>query len=63
VVQISDDRKTVAALQAHAGEVTDLVQGGMTALQTAMMKNRGGMGSGMMRGPMTMHGMMHRGAI
>jgi hypothetical protein len=63
VVQTADDPKTVAALQSHAGEVTDLVQGGMAALQTAMMKNHGGMmGGGMMRGPM-MHGMMHRGAI
>ena len=60
VVQTSDDPKTVAALQAHASEVTDLVQGGMEALHTAMMKNHGG---GMMRGPMMMHGMMHRGAI
>jgi hypothetical protein len=65
VVQTSDDAKTVAALQSHAGEVTDLVQGGMEALQTAMMKNRGGMmGGGMMHGPMMMmHGGMHRGAI
>lgn len=64
VVQTSDDPKTVAALQAHAGEVTDLVQGGMEALHTAMMKNHGGMmGGGMMRGPMMMRGMMHRGAI
>jgi hypothetical protein len=61
VVQTSDDAKTVAALQAHAGEVTDLVQGGMAALHTAMMKNHGGMMGGgmMMRGPM----MMHRGPI
>ena len=64
VVQTSNDPKTVAALQAHAGEVTDLVQGGMEALHTAMMKNHGGMmGGGIMRGPMMMHGMMHRGAI
>ena len=67
VVQTSDDPKTVAALQAHASEVTDLVQGGMEALHTAMMKNHGGMmGGGMMGGgmmPMMMHGMMHRGAI
>jgi len=66
VVQTSDDPKTVAALQAHAAEVTDLVQGGMAALQTAMMKNHGGMmGGGMMHGPMMMmrNGMMHRGAI
>jgi len=37
----------------------------MAALQTAMMKNHGGiMGGGMMHGPMMMRGgMMHRGAI
>jgi hypothetical protein len=64
VVQTSDDAKTVASLQTHAAEVTDLVQGGMAALQTAMMKNHGGMmGGGMMHGPMMMRGMMHRGAI
>lgn len=64
VVQTSDDPKTVAALQAHAGEVTDLVQGGMEALHTAMMKNHGGMmHGGMMHGPMMMRGMMHRDAI
>ena len=65
VVQTSDDPKAVAALQQHAAEVTDLVQGGMAALQTAMMKNHGGMmGGGMMHGPMMMmHGGMHRGAI
>ena len=33
VVQTSDDVKTVAALQSHAAEVPDLVQGGMAALQ------------------------------
>ena len=61
VVQTSDDAKTVASLQQHASEVTDLVHGGMAALQTAMMKNHGGMMGGMMmRGPMMMHGMMHR---
>lgn len=64
VVQTSDDPKTVAALQAHAAEVTDLVQGGMAALQVAMMKNHSGMiGRGMMHGPMMMRGMMHRGAL
>lgn len=57
VVQTSDDPKAVAALQTHAGEVTDLVKGGMAALHTAMMRNGGGMhggmmGDGMMRGPM-----------
>ncbi len=60
VVQTSDDAQAVAALQQHASEVTDLVHGGMAALQTAMMKNRGGM----MHGPMMMmHGMMHRDPI
>jgi hypothetical protein len=65
VVQTSDDPNAVAALQQHAAEVTDLVQGGIAALQTAMMKNHGGMmGGGMMHGPMMMRGgMMHRGAI
>ena len=64
VVQTSDDAKTVAALQTHAAEMTDLVQGGMAALQTAMMKNHVGMmGGGMMHGPMMMRGMRHRGAI
>ncbi len=65
VVQTSDNAKTVAALQAHAGEVTDLVQGGLGALRTAMMKSHGGMmGGGMTRGPMMMmRGMMHRDAI
>jgi hypothetical protein len=51
VVQTSDDPKTVAALQQHAAEVTDLVQGGMAALHTAMMRNGGGMmHQGMMPG-------------
>lgn len=54
VVQTSTDPDTVAALQKHAGEVSDLVQGGMAALQTAMMQNNGGMMGmrGMMFGPM-----------
>lgn len=43
VVQTSDDPATVAVLQEHAGEVSELVRGGMRALHTAMMKN-GGMG-------------------
>lgn len=58
VIQTSDDPKTVASLQSHAAEVTDLVQGGMAALHTAMMNRRGTM----MRGPMMMH-RMHGGAI
>jgi hypothetical protein len=56
VVQTSNDSKTVAALQRHASEVTDLVNGGMAALRTAMMQNHGGMMGGMMHGPM-----MHSG--
>jgi hypothetical protein len=60
VVQTSDDAKIVAALQTHAGEVSDLVRGGMTALHTAMMKNHGGMMGGPM---MMMRGMMHRDPI
>jgi len=43
VVQTSSDPATVAVLQEHAGEVSELVRGGMRALHTAMMKN-GGMG-------------------
>ena len=43
VVQTSTDPKTVAALQQHAAEVSDLVRGGMAALHAAMMKNGGGM--------------------
>ena len=64
VVQTSDDPKTVAALQTHAAEVSDLVQGGMAALHTAMMRNGGGMlgggmmGNGAMYAPM-LHGGMH----
>lgn len=54
VVQTSTDPETVAALQTHAGEVTDLAKGGMAALHTAMLRNNGGM-RGMMFGPM-MHG-------
>lgn len=60
VTQTSTDPKTVAVLQQHAAEVTDLVQGGMSALHTAMMKNNGG-AMGRMIGGM-MHGrMMHGG--
>jgi hypothetical protein len=60
VVQTSDDAKTVGELQRHAAEVTDLVNGGMAALQTAMMKRHGGMMGGPM---MMMRGMMHQGPI
>jgi hypothetical protein len=54
VVQTSSDAAAVAVLQEHAGEVSNLVQGGMEALHSAMMKN-GGMG--MMHGGA--HGRMH----
>lgn len=53
VVQTSSDPATVAVLQKHASEVSELVGGGMRALHTAMMKNGG------MHGPM--HGMPHGG--
>jgi hypothetical protein len=55
VVQTSTDPKTVALLQEHAAEVTDLVKGGMPALHSAMMRNNGGMMGGMMHGS-RMHG-------
>lgn len=43
VVQTSRDSVTVAALQQHASEVTELVRDGMAAMHQAMMKNGGGM--------------------
>jgi hypothetical protein len=60
VVQTSDDPATIAALQQHAAEVSELVEGGMAALHAAMMKN-GGMGTGMGMG-MGMGGRRMRGA-
>jgi len=56
VVQTSDDANTVAELQKHAAEVTELVQGGMSAARTAMMRNA----SGPMHGGMMPGGMPHR---
>jgi hypothetical protein len=41
VVQTSDDSSTVAALQKHASEVSELVVGGMAAMHASMMKNSG----------------------
>ena len=38
VTQTSDDSATVAALQTHAAEVSELVKGGMAALHASMMK-------------------------
>jgi hypothetical protein len=43
VVQTSDDPETVAALQKHAAEVSDLARRGMVAAHETMMKNAGGM--------------------
>ena len=51
VTQTSSDPATVAALQGHASEVSDLVRGGMPALMRQVMANGG---------PMTRNGMMHR---
>jgi len=47
VIQTSTDPETVAALQQHASEVSDLVERGMAAIHSAMMKNGGGMQGGM----------------
>lgn len=56
VVQTSSDQETVAVLQQHASEVSDLVRDGMQAMRTAMMRNGGMMhGAGMHE---RMHGMM-----
>jgi hypothetical protein len=41
VVQRSSDSTTVAALQRHAAEVSDLVQRGMVAMHEGMMKSAG----------------------
>jgi hypothetical protein len=57
VVQTSDDSATVAALQKHAAEVSELVEGGMAAMHASMMKNgdraammKGGDHAAMMKG-------------
>lgn len=50
VTRTSTDAKVVAALQGHAGEVTELVQDGMVAMRRGMMSRMAmgpGMGSGM----------------
>ena len=61
VVQTSTDPETVAALQKHAGEVSALVDGGMGAVHTAMMRNAGGMmmGRGMNHGMASPGGTPH----
>ncbi len=56
VVQTSNDPKVVTELQQHAAEVSDLVQGGMAALRTAMAKNGGMMQHAGFGGPMMMQG-------
>jgi hypothetical protein len=43
VVQTSNDSETVAALQKHAAEVTDLANRGIVAAHETMMKNAQGM--------------------
>jgi hypothetical protein len=57
VVQTSDDPALVAALQAHAAEVTELVDEGMVAMMRGMMESRM---QGMMRGGMHGGGAMHQ---
>ena len=64
VVQTSSDQETVAVLQQHASEVSDLVKGGMTAVRTAMMRNGRMMHDGGMHERMhggVMRGMLHDG--
>lgn len=62
VTQTSSDPATVAALQGHAREVSDLAQGGMAALMRQVMANGGPMQHGMgpqgQMGPRMMRGMM-----
>ena len=60
VIQTSDIPELVAALQAHAAEVTELADEGMMAMMRGMMSvRRGGMMRGMMGGGMG--GMMQGG--
>lgn len=50
IKQTSRDSVTVAALQQHASEVSELTRDGMAAMHRAMMNGRGGTtGPGMMR--------------
>lgn len=68
LTQTSSDPATVAALQAHAGEVSDLAREGMAALMRSVMANGGPMQMRQMMmqgGPMGMQGhtppmMMHQ---
>jgi hypothetical protein len=52
VTQRSTDPDTVAALQEHAAEVSDLVDGGMMAMRAAMVENGAGMPQHGMHGRM-----------
>jgi hypothetical protein len=52
VLQTSTDEQTIAALQQHAAEVSELTRGGMAAMHEAMMKNGGRMHGGMQGGMM-----------
>ena len=62
VTRTSADAKVVAALQGHAGEVTELVQDGMMGMRRGMMTRMamggGGMGPGMGMGGRGMGGHM-----
>lgn len=51
VTQTSSDTKVVAALQAHAAEVTELAQDGMFAMRRGMMSRMAQGPRGMGRGP------------
>jgi hypothetical protein len=56
LVQTSEDPEIVQALQAHAAEVTELVDEGMIAMMRGMMES----GRGQMRG---VHGMGGDGGV
>lgn len=63
VVQTSNEASTVAELQKHAAEVTDLVQGGMTAVHTAMVRSAGGSMQRGMKPEGLPHGRMMHGPL
>jgi metal-dependent HD superfamily phosphatase/phosphodiesterase len=58
-VQTSEDPEIVQALQAHAAEVTELVDEGMIAMMRGMMES----GRGRMQGMQGMHGMHGMGGM
>jgi hypothetical protein len=59
LVQTSEDPEIVQALQAHAAEVTELVDEGMIAMMRGMMES----GRGRMQGMQGMHGMHGMGGM